>query len=469
MKSIVNKIVVALCLCPACFAQTRTVLSVEDCRRAALGSSAAARNAALDCAAADLQKGEALSEYFPSLSITGLAFHALDPLLNITVTDILGHSDVAYQMQTEYREWAIANGLKTSYKALNYGYSGALTLTQPIYAGGRIVTGNRLAALGQKAAKAKAVLTRRDACQQVDKDYYQILSLQEKQETLGHIETLLDTVERDVRSTLAAGLAVSTDLSQVLVQRSTLRAGQSRLEKSLRLAKMNLLNTIGVKYNPYDGVQSQLPPLDSFVFTGSMDDLPSPQQVYMDENQAIASLSEMQLLDMQVKAEKLKKRMEVGQALPTVGLGASYGFSRMMNSPRWNGAVYAMVKIPITDWGKSSRKIGRAEIEVQKAENQREYLSSQLLLQLRSLYVELTSAWDQMQIARQKEAIALDAMRQIRSGYGAGMNTMTELLQSQSTLREASQERIDATLDYLSALEAYKLRINGECLLEIEN
>lgn len=462
MKGIVNKIIAALCLCPACFAQQHTVLSVEDCRRMAVESSADTRNAALDCAGADLLKGEALSEYFPSLSAAGLAFHAVSPLLHITVTDVLGHSDVAYQMQAGYREWAMTNGLKTSYNALNYGYSGALTLTQPVYAGGRIVTGNRLASLGREAAKVKATLTRRNVCQQVDKAYYQILSLQEKQQTLDNIATLLDTVERDVRSAVAAGLAVSADLSQVLVQRSTLRAGQSRLEKGLRLAKMNLLNTIGVKYNPYEAVSMELPSLDSFTFTGSMDDLPSPQLVYVDENQVVASLSEMQLLDMQVKAEKLKKRMEVGQALPTVGLGASYGFSRMLDNPRWNGAVYAMVKIPITDWGKSSRRIGRAEIEVQKAENQREYLSAQLLLQLRSLYVELTGAWDQMQIAREKEAVATDAMRQMRSGYGAGMHTMTEFLQAQSALREASQERIDATLDYLSALQAYKLRTNSE-------
>lgn len=441
---------------PLCLAQQR--LTLEKCRQMAAEGSADLRNAELDVVAAGLQKQEALAEYFPSVSAMGLAFHALNPMLHITMTDVLGRSDNSLYLQQRLREAAAPYEVKTQWDALHYGYSGALTLTQPVFAGGRIVNGNALAALGQRAAGVKASLQRRTTLQQVDKDYYLILSLQEKQATLEGLQALLDTVQRNVAGAVAAGVAVKTDLSAVQIRRSELKAGMNKLATGLKLAKMNLLNSIGVRYNPYPTLPSDLPSLDSFEFTGSLDFLPSPKDVYVDEGQLAASLDETRLLDMQVEAGVLKKRMIVGESLPSLAFGASYGFSKLLDSPRWNGAMYAVLQIPITHWGKNSRKIQRQDIEIQKARNQREYLGQQLVLQMRQLYMELTCAWDQIAIAREGEALAAERLAQVREGYTAGVNTVMDLMQSESALRDATQARIDACLDYMTALEAYRLR-----------
>ncbi|MCQ2169397.1 MAG: TolC family protein [Bacteroidales bacterium] len=462
---------IVLCLCfpvtafardndaPAVSGAHDNVLTLDRCRQLCWEHSADVRNASLDVAAARLQKQEAIAEYFPSISASAASFHAYKPLVEVGITDILGPSDMAFQIQQQVQDWAAPYDINTQYRTLNYGYTGGVQLKQPIYAGGRIVTGNRLAALGEQAAVVKSDLQKRTSAEKVDKEFFQILALQEKSATLDGLQKLLDTLQRDVQGAVAAGVAVNTDLSEVMLKQSELKAGRNKLKMGLRLAKMNLLNGIGVEYNPYVGLKdSTRVSLDDFVFQGSFNDIVPPAQAYVDEEKAAAALSESRLLQMQVEAKSLERRMVLGEALPSLGLGGFYGFSKMVTSPRWNGALYAMLQIPITDWGKNSRKLERLKLEVQKAQNQRDYLSDQLVLQMRQLYIELSCAYDNMQIARDAEEIASTRLAQIRSDYSAGMTTVSEVLKSETAYRTAQESRIDATLDYLTALEAYRLR-----------
>lgn len=440
-------------------ARAQEVYTLEQCESLALQNNADTRNASLDVRAARFQKGEALSAYFPSVSAMGIAFHALNPLLHLTITDVLGTSDMAYTLQNRVKEWALPNGVNTEYNALHYGYSGAVTLSQPVFAGGRIVNGNRLAALGQQASKVKLSLQKRSTCEQVQKDFYQILALQEKKKTLDVLQAMLDTLVRDASAAVDAGLVVGSDLSAVKLKQSELVSGQSRLTMGLRIAKMNLLNGIGVEYNPYPSVKDDKRPfIDDFSFEGSIDSLTPPVMLYVPEEQVAMTLDESRLLQMQVQAKQLERKMTIGETLPSIAFGASYGYAKLLDNPRWNGAMFAVLKIPITDWGRNSQKLERQRIEVQKAENQRDYLCGQLTLQLRQIYTQLCAEYDQVQIACESEKLAQEHLEQLRSGYSAGMNTMSELLQAESSYRNACETRIDASLNYLSTVRAYTLR-----------
>lgn len=453
--------IIVMTLAAGLAASAQQSLTVEDCVRLGLENSVEVRNAVLDTRAARLQKQEVLAEYFPTVNAMGGAFRSLNPFIDIAITDVLGHSDLAYQIQEGVEQWAAPNDINTKFRALNYGYGAVLNLSQPVFAGGRIVAGNRLAALGVRAADTKSCLQRRQSSEDIQKMFYQVLALQEKQVTLDVASRLLDTLYRDVSAAVEAGLALSTDLNAVKLKMSELRAGRSKLDLGLRVAKMNLLDHIGVPYNPYSGIASENPHIDSFVLSGSFSDIMTPSQAYVDEERAVASLDEVSLLQMDVEAKTLERRMTLGAALPSVLFGASYGYTRLLTNPKFNGAAYIMMQIPLTDWGKNSRKLERQRIEIVKSQNQRDFYQGQLILQLRQLYMELSSAYDQMQIARDAEALAGERLSQMHESYNAGVCTVTELLQSEVEARNSSEEGIQATLDYLIALECYNLRVRG--------
>ena len=119
------------------------------------------------------------------------------------------------------------------------------------------------------------------------------------------------------------------------------------------------------------------------------------------------------------------------------------------------------MQIPISDWGKTSAQLKRLQTQVDKAAAQRDYLQAQLVLSVRQSWVELTSCWDQYQLALDSEAAAEASFSRVRSNYEAGRVTVADLLQSQASLRQAADERSDALNSYRQALSKWlKLAAN---------
>ena len=275
--------------------------------------------------------------------------------------------------------------------------------------------------------------------------------------TLDQMQGLVDTLYKDVSSARTAGLATENDLLQVQLKRNELKSGKIQLKNGIRLAKMNLFNSIGVKYNPYSTVRNDsIPYIDDILLTDKTDMFEAPEKYYRPEEEVAARQEESRLLEISVQSKRLEKRMAMGEALPQIGVGASYGYNDMgISDGRMNGAVYAMVQIPISDWGKTARKMQRYDAQLQKAENEKEYLDAQLVLQIRKLWIDLSSAWDQLQVARESVDVAGESIRSLTAYYKAGMSPLSELLQAQTRLREAADEYTGQCINYRIALQAY--------------
>ncbi len=435
----------------------RMVLTVGDCRNLALQNNVKVRNASLDVLAAKAQKGEAFAEYFPKVSINAFGYYAFDPMLEIGVKDILGDSDMANNINSIVEQVARAYGIDPVYSTMKQGYSATVSVMQPVFAGGRIVYGNRLAALGVEAAGLQNSLQQRKSVEEVEKDYWQVVSLEEKMKTVQSVRKMLDNLEKDVDAAVDAGLATETDRLQLQLKQNEMRATQSRLKGGIRLAKMNLCNAIGVEYTPYSTIGADsLPYIDSIEFADDLSRLEEPSFYWKDESEIVVSREESRLLDISVKAKQMERRMVLGEVLPQVGVGVSYGYNDLMFSDaRFNGAVYATLQIPITDWGKYSRKMQRYDYQLQKARNEKDYLDAQLLLQVRQQWLDLTVSWEQAQVAKESVAAAQAVVRRLEDHYRAGLVPLSDLLEAQTSLQQSADALVDARIAYRNALSAY--------------
>lgn len=439
-------------------AHAQTVLSLEKCRDMAMQNDVYMRNAHLDVLAAKAQKQEAFAEFFPKVAVNSFGFWSLDPMLEIGVKDILGENELSDKVSDIVNEYAPRLGLSPVYSTLKYGYSASITAMQPIFAGGRIVTGNRLAKLGTQAALLKKELTLRDRMLSVEDSYWQVVALEEKMKTLQMLSDMVDTIYNNVSVAVDAGLAVDTDRMQVELKRLELQNGIVQARGGLRLAKMNLLNSIGQAYCLTPALaQEQVPFIDDICLADSIGCLGSPSEHYKPEEEMIAHMDEVQLLDVAVEAKSLEKKMALGEALPQLAVGASYGYSRVLNS-RFNGTAFAMVQIPLSDWGKISRKMERVELQKQKAINDKEYLCGQILLQIRQLWLTLNVTWDTLQLSNEKVECARMVADRKSADYQAGLITISDLLQAQTALQQAVESRLEAQIAYSNALSAYRAR-----------
>ena len=114
-------------------------LSLKDCIVLSESNNPYIKNTYLDVQSARFQKKEVFAEYFPRLSFRTLAVSSYDYFLDIVIGAELGKMVRDMEM----------GGLT------KYGFNSTLTLMQPLYAGGRINAGNKLAEAGIKAAELK--------------------------------------------------------------------------------------------------------------------------------------------------------------------------------------------------------------------------------------------------------------------------------------------------------------------------
>ncbi|MGN0202752.1 MAG: TolC family protein [Candidatus Cryptobacteroides sp.] len=440
-------------------AQSTVRLSLEQCKAMSGENDADLKNAALDVSSARFLKKEALTEYFPNVSMSGIGFYAFKPILNIGLQDVLGTSDGAQNIIDGIEAAAPLYGISTTASFLDYGYNASVSLTQPVFAGGRIVNGNRLADLNYQASLLKQSSASKAKGVEVEEKYWKVVSLEEKMLSLTKALELVDTLGKDVRNACRAGLALDTDTLKVNIERNSLRSSMRQLQSGIRLAKMDLFNAIGQEYSffpPSADGSSSTPWIDEIELSDTPSELLPPEYYYVDEVSAASASEESRLLSMNVESSKLQKKMALGEALPEVGVGAGYGYGRLVgDSGRWNGAVYAVVKIPLTDHWKSSSKVNRMQNEVRKAENQKEYLDEQLVLQLRKLYEELTCAYEKIGIASDKVALCEISESRTLNLYRSGQATLSDVLAAQTEMRQAEDGLTDARIEYAVALSAY--------------
>lgn len=436
-------------LCCAAFSlgaqDPRLELSLEDALSAARQNEVQIKNARLDLQASQYQKQEAFAEYFPRVSAMALGFYAVNPMLEIGITDILGDNDFAWGVQQKAQELAGVYGINTTYTAFKSGYTTSLSLMQPLYAGGRIVNGNRLASLGVEASELQLKMQVRKTEEQIEKDWWEIASLEDKIENLEYMDLTLETLYSQLKDAVSSGLSAESELYQLELARTELKAGLKKARHGVRLLKLNLLNTIGADYEC----------LDSVIFVRSELEVGTPESYYLDPEEILGNMEESKLLELQVRAKKLEKKMSIGECLPQLALGATAGYSDFYDKPRFNTIAFATVQIPLSDWGKTSRKAKRLETEIQKAENQRDFLGAQLRLLVDKQWMELDAAYEQWQVKQQSLESSRKLYDYAAANYSAGLIPLQDLLQAESQYRKACSENTDALIEYRNAIVAY--------------
>ena len=79
---------------------------------------------------------------------------------------------------------------------LKNGIVGDITVTQPLFAGGQIVNGNKLAKLGVEVSRFKQEQSAKEVLLTTEVYYWQIISLNEKLKTLAIVEQLVNSLKK---------------------------------------------------------------------------------------------------------------------------------------------------------------------------------------------------------------------------------------------------------------------------------
>lgn len=444
------------------FPSTKVIqLSLEDCQKAALQKNYKLQNAELDLRAAKYQKNEAFTAYFPKVYASAFGFWSLNPLIDIDVKDVLGNNDFSNNLMPIIDNYANIYGFNTSYTTLKQGFSTSVMALQPVYMGGKIVNSNKLASIAVSAAQIQRQLQEEKTEKEIEELWWQTVSLIEKQSMVDSLKLIMNQVSKTVKSATDAGLVPEKDKLQINIRESELNSSAKQLKMGIRIMKMNLLNSISQQYTLYSELATDSKPyIDDIVLEFDRDMPLTPQEYWKDENEIYANLEERQLLDIQVKAKELEKKIALADALPRFAVGAGWSYSNLMDKYNMNTILVATLNIPISDWGAVKHKTNRLEMQAQKARNEREYLNSQLSVMVSKLWMDLVVSYDKWQDAKEKAEVSQKIMELNRDDFKAGIVPIQNLLEAQAQFQSSKNAEFDALLEYRTAIRTYLILTN---------
>ena len=439
---------------------SQNLFSLEQCKELALKNNMLAKNAELLVEAAKQQKKEAFTHYFPTINAISLGFAADKPMVSMEM-DMSAMMQPMMGVFSPVIGWAMQSGVPIDPNALaalqnsepqkidmlKNGLIAGVIATQPIFAGGQIISGNRLAQAGVEIRQLQKQMTENELLLEVERCYWQLVSLQEKMKTVENAEAMLSRILSDVGIAVSAGLTTRNDLLRVELEQNKLESGKLKLENGLTMLKMALGQKMGV---PADSFEIQQPEFAEITPT-----------LYTDSYTALQNRSEYHLLEKSVEIARLQQNMEVGKYLPTVAIGAGYNYMhfdmRNQNGMKNNfGMVFVSLSIPLTEWWSGAHAVKRKKIEWQQAENTKTETAELLLLQMQNIQNSLNQAYRQVLLAQKSILSAEQNLKISQDNYNAGINTLSALLEAQNLLQQSHDQYTEAATDYFIKLAEYR-------------
>jgi outer membrane protein len=378
--------------------------TLTRCRELALKNNVAVRNADLEVAAARELKRSAFTRYFPSVSASGLAMSFDDPVLQLGSMSLLDKLTL-----------------------------GSVTVVQPLFAGGRIIAGNKLAEVGRQASEQKRKLSENETLLKTEEQYWLIVSLDEKVKTLELYTQMLDDLGKQAGDAYRAGVIARNDLLKVNVKQSELQLQRLQLADGRHLALLAFCQFLGIEFDPVMKLRDSLQPA------------PLPQSLFIENSQALPQRAEFSLLNIGVRAEKLQGDMKRGELLPQIGVGVGGFYLRIMQGQhQYNTTVFASVSIPISGWWGGAYELKEKKLREQIARNNLRDGGEMLQLQMQKAWYELGESYREIELAQKLVEQSEENLKVNEESYRQGISLLSDLLDAQAGLQQARSKLIDA-------------------------
>jgi outer membrane protein TolC len=170
---------------------------------------------------------------------------------------------------------------------------------------------------------------------------------------------------------------------------------------------------------------------------------PLPEDVYL--QQAYAGRSDYKAAIAQVRAAELFRKGAAAGHYPSVDVNANLGDTGVTPSQsNGNWAVSGGINIPIFSGNKTHSDVLEADAQLRQARSQLADLRGQIDYDVRTALLDLTSAADQVDVARSAVDLAEQALTQSKDRFSAGVTDNLEVVQAQEALASAHENYIQS-------------------------
>ena len=439
-------------------------VSLDSCRNMAIRNNKEIQQSRARVEGAGYQRKEAKAAYLPSLDLEASYFYNQKNISLLAEDQLLPTK--TFNPKTQSYEFNLltnpqtglpittANGqpipstvayLPKSAMTFNVHnvFAGALTLTQPIYMGGKIKAMNEITRYAEELARSMQDSKVEDVVYDVDAAYWQVVSLKAKQKLAENYVKLLETFDNDVKKMLSEGVATKSNLLNVDVKLNEANVDLTKVKNGVALSRMLLAQLCGAPIN------------SEFVLEDEDKDtwaVAEGSETY-DLNDVYARRHEVRSLELAAKIYDEKAKGSRASMLPQV---AAVGMYSLMNPNSYNGyetkfagafSVGAMVKIPLWHWGGLTNKYKAAKTEATIKRLELADAKDKIELQVNQASFKNQESWKTYEMTKKNLEKANENLRMAQVGFKEGVSTTSDVLAAQTAWLKANSEKIDAEID----------------------
>ncbi|WP_294630992.1 TolC family protein [uncultured Bacteroides sp.] len=452
----------------------QTTLSLDSCRALALANNKDLLISNEKINAAHNQRKAAFTNYLPNFSATGTYMRNQKEfsLLNNQQKDALSGlgsnlagpiQQVAGQLAAAHPELiplitSLSGQLSAVLPALDQAgnslvdalrtdtrnvYAGAITLTQPLYMGGKIRAYNKITRYAEELAQQQHQGGMQEVIMSTDQAYWQVVSLANKKRLAEGYLKLLQQLDSDVQKMIAEGVATKADGLSVRVKVNEAEMTLTKVEDGLSLARMLLCQLCGIDLSSPIALADE-----------NMEDIPLlATDTHIDMPAAYANRPEIRSLELATQIYKQKVNVTRAEHLPSVALIGNYMvtnpsvFNSFENKFRGMWNVGVMVQIPIWHWGEGVYKTRAAKAEERIAQYRLQDAREKIALQVNQAAFKVNEAGKKLVMSAKNMEKAEENLRYATLGFKEGVISTSNVLEAQTAWLSAQSEKIDAQID----------------------
>ena len=452
-------------------------VSLDSCRRMAIANNKEIIQQQIKIEQAGYQRKQAEAAYLPSLDFEGgyifnqkkLSLVDQDQLLPTKsfnpatgtydfnlLTDPATGMPIMNNGQPIPSQVALLPKSALTYDVHNV-FAASLTLTQPIYMGGKIRAMNNITHYAEQLAQSMHSTKVQDVVYSVDEAYWRVVSLVAKQKLAESYLKLVKNLDDDVQKMLNQGVATRANKLTVDVKVNEANVALAKVNNGVELSRMALNQLCGLPIHSRFTLEDE----NKKEVVGSL----HATHVVMDS--VYARRHEIRSLELAAKIYDEKAKVAKSEMLPQVAAFAAYHAS---NPNSYNGfenkfgfafSMGAMVKVPLWHWGGLSNKykeaLAESRLQKVKIEDAREKIS----LQVNQATFRYEEAWKTFDKTKSNLIEANENLRCSQLAFREGVANLETVIAAQTAWLQACSENIDAQIDILLC-DVYLSKVMGE-------
>lgn len=421
-------------------ARAQRVLTLDSCRSLAKEHSRILQQKDEEIKAAHAKKQQVMTNFFPQVAARGVYLHMQKELHLIDWDKPLGHLNFLIPERLRHLGTVDLRNL----------WVGNVTAIQPLFLGGKIISGYKMASLAERLQGELRQTAETEVETKLDETYWQVVSLRSKERLLDQLVRLLEQTVKDVDASIDAGVATKADGLSVRTKLSEAEVKRSQVVNGLELSRMLLADLCGLSED------------ESFTLAeeGHLQELllstqTAPIARDEDTEAAIERRSEIRSLRLVDSIYSKRVNMESASLFPKLYGVASYSTttpnSFQGQKKEFGGQYYLglMLEVPISDLfsGTFKRRQAKAEHRVKQLELAE--ARSKINLQIKQALRTADDARRAYTTALSAVKMAEENMRYAKAGYDEGVIPLLNYTMAQTAWMSAQDSLIDAQIRVL--------------------